>query len=187
MTVGTSYVHNRRSQILEFVGTHPGSYLGEIQRVFSLATGVAQYHLHHLERDRQIVSARFGRFRRYYAASGYPETDRALLDVLLRETERDILLHLLRSPGTNQVELSRWLQIAPPSVSWHMARLRNSGLIRMTRSGRSVAYELKVEPAELVRLLRDHPPTLLRRWVDRLENLLDTCSAPNLPGERNER
>jgi predicted transcriptional regulator len=172
----TAPSHGHRIRIQSFVGEHPGSYLSEIERDLHIATGVAQYHLHVLERSRWLVSRRFGRLKRYYAAAAVPERDLPLLDALLRESEREILLHLLHRPGLSQADLSRRLEVAAPTISWHMTRLRAAGFVEAERRGRTLAYTLRIPPGEIHRLLSTYRPGLLRIWVDRFEGLLDAMT-----------
>jgi predicted transcriptional regulator len=119
-----------RSLILEFIELHPGSHLRQMKRALNVAMGAIQYHLHVLEKERKIVSCRRGLFKRFYPSLKFGERDQEILGVLLRETERDILLYVIRNPGATQRDLSSYVGISPSSINWHMKRLKGSGLIQ---------------------------------------------------------
>jgi len=87
-----------RVRILEFIRANPGTHLRKIKRELNLAMGVIQYHLYKLERERSILSVRHGLYKRFYADKGLGVQDREILNILSQETERDIVLYLIKNP-----------------------------------------------------------------------------------------
>jgi ArsR family transcriptional regulator len=78
----------------------------------------------------------------------------------LAEPTRLIILYLLAEGPCNVTELTQKLAIPQPSVSRHLRVLRDGGLVRATRQGMSVLYELTdhrvIEALDLLRgVLRD--------------------------------
>ena len=134
--------------------------------------GATQYHLQTLEAKGKIVSTRTGVYRRFYPSRLFDEKDQVILSVLHLETERDILLYLIRSPGSNQKQVSAFLGISAASVYWHMERLEGLGVIFAIRKGQFVNYYVAGDPKEIILLLRSYKPSIWEKWTDRLENIL---------------
>ena len=163
---------SRRIQILEFIKSNPGTHLRRIRRELNLAMGVTQYHLSKLEKDQRIVSQRRGLYKRFYSEAEFGPEEREILGVLSQETERDLLLYLLKTPDATQKELSEFAHISASSTSWHMRRLAQAGLVVSRRQGSYVYYMVRRDPAKIIGLLRSYHPNIWERWVDRLADLV---------------
>jgi len=163
---------SKRDQVLNFITEHPGAHLRRIKRELNLAMGVIQYHLNTLEKERKIISRRRGFYKRFYPTVLFGDREQEIMDVLVQETERDLLLYLLQNPNATQKELSGYAKITPSSINWHMQRLSKSRLIETTREGANVRYLLKVNKAEILTLLKNYQPAVWERWADRLADIL---------------
>ena len=95
-----------------------------------------------------------------------------ILDVLSRETDRDILLFLIQNPNATQKELSEYAKISPSSINWHMQRLSEPNLVEVMHEGTIVRYKVKANAAEILTLLKSYQPAIWERWADRLANIL---------------
>jgi len=163
---------SRRVQILDFIKANPGVHLRRIKRELNLAMGVLQYHLYRLEKDQAIVSRKRGLYKRFYNRLDFEAEEQEILGILLQETERDLLLYLLRTPGASQKELSEFARISASSTSWHMKRLIQTGLVESRRQGSFVYYIAKGDPAKILTLLKSYHPRVWERWAERLADLL---------------
>ena len=171
----TDLVHiedSKRAQILQFIQSHPGTHLRNIKRELNLAMGVLQYHLYRLEREQQIIGRRRGLYKRFYPKRGFEAEEQEILSVLLQETERDLLLYLLRTPDATQKELSEYTRISPSSTSWHMKRLVQTGLVDIRRHGSFSYYMVKGDPALILNLLKNYHPRIWETWAERLADIL---------------
>jgi predicted transcriptional regulator len=139
--------------------------------------GVVQYHIYKLQKDGSITSRRRGLYKRFYPNLRFGDTQLDILDVLSQETEREILLFLIRNPETIQKALSEYMQISSASISWHMRRLSRAGLVGARREGTNVRYSVRGNP-EIMALLRSYHPTIWEKWTDRLaESLMEIPEA----------
>lgn len=64
-----------------------------------------------------------------------------IFDALASGPRREILAYLSKSPLTT-TELSERFSMSTPAVSRHLSVLENAGLVRSTREGQRVVYEL---------------------------------------------
>jgi predicted transcriptional regulator len=163
---------SKRVQILEFIKANPGAHLRRIKRELNLAMGVLQYHLYRLEKDKSIVSRRRGLYKRFYMTLDFEVEEQEILGVLFQETERDLLLYLLKTPDATQKELSEFARVSASSTSWHMKRLVQVGLVEARRQGGFVYYMVKGDPARILTLVKSYHPRIWERWAERLADLL---------------
>lgn len=139
--------------------------------------GVVQYHLYNLEKERKVVSRRKGLHKRFYPALVFSEHEQEVLDVLSQETERDLLMYLLRNPNSTQKELSEYAQISPGTINWHMKRLTGSTLVIAKREGQYVKYVVNGETEGILSLVKSYHPSAWARWADRFANALTEISS----------
>ncbi|MGI0092450.1 MAG: winged helix-turn-helix transcriptional regulator [Nitrososphaerales archaeon] len=164
-------------QILEYIKKHPGSHLRQIKRDLNISMGVIQYHLYAMEKEKSILSRRKGVYRRFYPNLVFGESQKEILDVLSQETERDLLLYLIRKPNTSQKELSKYARISAGTINWHMNRLIDSGLVQMRRDGQFVRYEVRGDTREILKLLESYHPSIWENWADRFADVLTEVSS----------
>jgi predicted transcriptional regulator len=163
---------SNRVRILDFIKANPGTHLRKIKRELNLAMGVIQYHLYKLERERSIISVRHGLYKRFYADKGLRLEDREILNVLSQETERDIVLYIIKNPLVTQKELSEFARISASSTNWHMKRLCAAGFVQPRREAGFVYYSVRGDRARILTLLRSYHPRIWERWAERLADLL---------------
>jgi len=88
----------------------------------------------------------------------------------LAEPTRLLILYMLAEEPCNVSELTQKLAIPQPSVSRHLRVLRDGGLVRTTRQGQSVLYELTDRRViDALDLLRG----VLRDRIQRSANLIE--------------
>jgi DNA-binding transcriptional ArsR family regulator len=104
-----------------------------------------------------------------YQESRMNRTFSALAD----PTRRKILLRLKKEPGLSVSELARPLALKLPGMMKHMDVLSDAGLIKRTKTGRTVSVHLSVGPMrEAMEWLRRYE----RFWtasIDRLVALVE--------------
>ncbi|NOZ58601.1 MAG: winged helix-turn-helix transcriptional regulator [Euryarchaeota archaeon] len=159
-----------RRRIYEVITSFPGLHFREIQRRTRLGNGSLKYNLGVLERRGVIESERHGRMRRYYPR-GMARDERKLLALLHLGTVRRILIFLLAHPGARHGEITRVLRLSPSTVSWHLRKLVEHGVVRESRGGYLLADSealrrtLEVHRSTLAEVLE--PPGALRESMGR--------------------
>jgi ArsR family transcriptional regulator len=88
----------------------------------------------------------------------------------LADPTRLLLLYMLAEAPCNVTELTQRLAIPQPSISRHLKVLRDGGLVRTTRQGATMLYELTDQRViEALDLLRG----VLRDRIQRSANLIE--------------
>ena len=131
-----------QGRILDYISRHPGVHLRQICRELGLAMGDVQYHVHRMEKDGRVNSTRRGFYRFFYPSALFGERQRDILSVLTLDTPRELLLHLLAEPGSGQEALVRAAGVSQPTVSWHLKRLVEMGIVQREQVGRTSVYRV---------------------------------------------
>lgn len=157
-------------RILEFITAHPGVHLREVCRALALAMGDVQYHVRRLERDGRITTARRGLYKFFYPAGLFGERQREVLSMLSLETPRELLLSIIERPESTQVELAAATGVSQPTVSWHLKRLVELGIVGRHQEGRVVTYTV-AGSGEIATFVKTYHPTVWERWSSRLADI----------------
>jgi len=126
---GDSANLTNREVILSYITANPGVYLRELTEDLGLCMGVVQYHVWALTRDGQVEDCKSGRFRRFFRARTYQETERMVMSLLKQGTTGRILVLLAGRQPLTHAKLAWILGISSQGLSWQMGRLRRYGII----------------------------------------------------------
>jgi len=158
-------------RVLDFITSHPGVHLREICRALGLAMGGAQYHVRRLERDGRISSVRRGLYKFFYPANLFGERQRDVLSVLSLERPRELLLNIIQNPESTQEALAVATKVSQPTVSWHLKRLTDLGIVGRRQEGRVVTYSVVGGGTEIATFIKTYHPTVWERWSSRLADI----------------
>lgn len=179
---------SRRGLIYQYVRKHPGGHIRAMARALELATGDLQYHLSWLENRGYVKTKKRGFFRHVFPAMEFNEEQESLLAVLSQRTPREVLLRILEDPSLTQGGLARALRYSQPTVSWHMSRLVQLGIVTKRRTGRGNLYEVAADRQAVLNFVESYHPGVWRSWSDRLGGvegqghaLAEERSSPALP------
>ncbi|MDA4125316.1 MAG: winged helix-turn-helix transcriptional regulator [Thaumarchaeota archaeon] len=161
-----------QSKVYDYIKTHPGIHLRKIGRELGLATGDVQYHLYKLENQGRVNSSRRGLYKLFYPSDLFGETQKKLLGVLSQETAREVLLNVIQNPNTSQEELALILQVSQPTISWHIKRLVELGILQKEQKGRTVAYQVLGNTAEILIFMENYHPSAWEKWSSRLADMV---------------
>ncbi len=160
-----------KSRIFEYISTHPGTHVREISRDLQIAMGDLQYHLYGLEKQGKIQTLRRGLYKFIFTTGTFGELQSVILSVLSQETPREIILYLIQRPGSSQSEIVRFTRLSPPTISWHMKRLIELGIVSREQKGKMVSYRVLQPVEELGRFMQNFHPSLWQKWASRLADL----------------
>ncbi len=155
-----------REKIFRSINQNPGLHFREIQRRTEIATGSLQYHIDYLKKKNLVRQEKDGKYVRYYSTCGEQLGENEKLMALLRkESMRRIILFLLTGSRANNERISKAVELAPSTVSWHLKKLVESGLVDKRQRGRKTFFYLK-EPDKTASLLADYKGSFLDELVE---------------------
>jgi DNA-binding transcriptional ArsR family regulator len=132
--------NDTREALYESVREAPGSYLSELAAELDLSVSTVRYHARILENNRIVTVAETSGKHRLYPVGGSDPTLLAALD----EEATARVLHGLHELGPVTVaDLASELGLADSTVSYHLSRLDDDGLVTRERRGRTVLTELR--------------------------------------------
>lgn len=141
-TLEPEVTEGARSTILRQVAECPGIHLRSIERETSLPLGQVLYHLDRLERMGLVASHRDSGFRRYFAPDAISRTEKPILSALRHDVPRRLVLALLERPGLPHKVLQQGAGVAGSTLSFHLQRLAEAGVLERRREGLVVRYHL---------------------------------------------
>jgi predicted transcriptional regulator len=106
----------------------PGIRYRELLRLTGLVNGVLTHHLTALEKENVIKVYREPRLTRYYPVS-ISDKESAILKFVRHEPVREILLFILENEMCTFNEIVDHTGKAPSTVSSHLKRLREAGIV----------------------------------------------------------
>lgn len=141
--VKTVLDHELRNGIYRHVLDNPGVCFTDIEKGLDVNRGTLDYHLKVLRREHRIaVLTKNGRSFYFENSGRYTREEMEMLAILRNDTEFTICEYLLDSPGASRNEIVSLIKTTYSTVSWHMKRLTDSGLVCSTKDGRIVSYHL---------------------------------------------
>jgi len=158
-----------RKEIFEYVQANPGVHFSQLKRDLDMETGLVQHHLRTLEDYDVLSSTDHQGKRRLFVAEELNDEERAILSSLRYETTRHILLFLLEETTARNRAIAEELGVSPPTVSWHVSRLVENGIVSEVQDGRTTCYTVTDEELTMQLLVR-YQESFVDRAVD---NVLD--------------
>jgi predicted transcriptional regulator len=134
--------HAARADVFDVVEETPGTYLSEVAERADLPLSTVRHHVRVLEREDLLTGAKVRGKRRFYPAySGDLELAAALND----DATAVVLDALSRLGGSSVSELADELERHPSTVTHHLQRLEEDGLVVREREGRAVVTRLSAQ------------------------------------------
>jgi DNA-binding transcriptional ArsR family regulator len=162
---------NTQILLMKQIEQTPGIRYRELLRLTGLVNGVLTYHLAALERANVIKVNRESRMTRYYPVS-VSDQESAILKFIRREPIRQILLFVLEHDMCTFNEIVDHTQKAPSTVSSHLMRLREAGVILIRHGEYHQLY--RVAESELVaEVLSKYTTSFVDKVVDNYTEMLE--------------
>lgn len=127
-------LNNSQGNILNAISQYPGIRYRELARETGFANGVLTYHLNVLEQFGLVNKFRHNNITRYYPLS-IPNRDLKIISHLRVNSEKDIILFLLNHDFCTFNEIVEHSRKAPSTVSWHLKRLCEDGILIVHHGG----------------------------------------------------
>lgn len=157
-----------RKKIYELISSSPGLHKREIARELNMSLSTVDYHLHYMEKKRLLSVKHDGKYKRYFVADTAQTAaeDKRIMPLLRQETPRRIILFLLQHPESIHKDVCHHVKKAPSTVSFHIKKLVEAGIVEEISRGKEKAYVVK-SPEKVANLLSAYQSTFLDKAVDK--------------------
>ena len=118
-----------RGEIMAFILTNPGVYMREVSEDLGLPMGTVQYHTWMLAKNGEVEECRTGKYRRFFGAGKYTETERKVISLLRQGTAGKIVKLLSEEQPLAHMKLAELLGLSSQALTWHMKRLESMGVV----------------------------------------------------------
>lgn len=128
--------HQGRARIMSAVEAEPGIHYREVVRRTGLGRSTVKHHLGKLEHVGLVTSRRGRGYTSYFPAGA---VDRRAMHAIANakgDGARRLLKAAHERPGCSAGDLALRLGMSKPTVSFHLARLHDAGLLNVERRGR---------------------------------------------------
>lgn len=133
--------HDFRAEIVEIVDALPGIYLAQLVTRTDRPTSTVRYHTRILEREGEIQRANiWGNLRLY--PTHIDSDDFAYLAAIRDPATERVIATVREHEPVKTGRLATLIDRAPSTVSHHLSRLEDAGVIERTRDGESVLVTL---------------------------------------------
>lgn len=140
-----------RKEVYGRICREPGIHLHELTRKTESTLSTIRYHCGILERSHLIRVVDEKGFKRFFKNGGtYSRDEQDLISCLRSQTASEILKIILMRPEISRQEIADTIGKSGPSITWHMQRLEEKGLLSVRKEGRSVRYMINDQATHLL-------------------------------------
>lgn len=129
-----------RRRLIGVIQSMPGIHRAEVARAAEIPESTARYHLRRLVALGAIVSARSNGFVTYRLRTTDP--DEAVGSLFRSKGARAIIESVIVKPGATGRHISSKTGLTPATVTYHLDRMRRSGLLDVERNGKEIHVTL---------------------------------------------
>jgi len=128
-----SFEPETRNNIYQFILNYPGVHFSKISQQLEIPKSTLNYHLNYLIKKELITKVDEEKYMRFFITKKIGVEDKKLLKVFRKETQRKIILYILKNSSASQIELSKELKRAPSTISEHLQKLINLDIIEVAK------------------------------------------------------
>ena len=130
----------RRREIYEFISQNSGLHMRDISRKLNVPFTSLKYHLNYLEKKGFIISRDDGKYSRYFISLEIGEKEKRILNCLRKRTTLHIILWFFIAVQCSQKDISRFLEKHPTTISFHLRKMIQAGIIEQVSIDKGVIY-----------------------------------------------
>jgi len=119
-----------RRRLYDFIEKNPSLSIRELSRKINIPATTLLYHIKYLKKFGLINENQDGKYTRICVSQKLGTLDKLILNFLRKENSCKILLFLVWKITFSQIELSRELNISPPTVSYYLKKMVKKGILQ---------------------------------------------------------
>lgn len=137
--------HFTRGKIYGYIVANPGDHYNSIKKALELSDGSFSHHIHILEKEGIIKSARDGTYRRFYLPGMKVQDNGGSL----KRSQLLIIDSIKETPGISQKDIASILGVSSATVNYHLKELIKLGIVKAERVGMRMRYYVNSEKGDI--------------------------------------
>ena len=166
-------INSIQEKIIQFVNETPGIRYRELLRITGVSNGVLSYHLNLLDNSGKVQVHRVNNRVTRYFSHDVSSVESNLIGLLRQCTTRKIILYILESGPCGFNDIMNHAKKVPSTVSWHLSRLKDADIIKVSRKNELNYYEIKINKLTLQNLLNKYKSSFTGQIVDDYTNMMN--------------
>jgi len=162
---------NRKETVLDIVNKNPGIRFNEIMRISNIRNGTLSHYVKKLEDEESIELERTPRVTRLYPI-GIPSDEAKICKYLTMNTQKKLILFLLKKEVATSAEIKKFLKKSPSVVSVNLNELFKERIINKKYDIPSNKYSLK-NPKQIEGVVNEYYPHLINKLTNNTIEMLD--------------
>ena len=162
---------NRRETVLQIVKKTPGIRFNEIMRISDIRNGTLSHYVKKLEEDGDIKLERTPRVTRLYPV-GIAEKEAIICKYLTMETQKKLILFLLKKEVATSTEIREHLDKSPSVISVNLTELFKAKMINKKYDIPHNKYSLK-NPEQIKGILNEYYPNIMDQLSENTVEMLE--------------
>ncbi len=170
---------DRRETVLEIIEKNPGIRFNEIMRISNIRNGTLSHYVKKLEEEESIELERTPRVTRLYPAgipekeaTGIPEKEAKICKYLTMDSQKKMILFLLKKKTATSQEIREFIQKSPSVVSVNLNELFREKIVEKKYDIPSNKYSLK-NPEQIKGILGEYYPETMTKLSENTIEMLD--------------
>jgi predicted transcriptional regulator len=155
-----------RRTIYKLLVNNPGLNLTGVAEHLNISIPLAVYHLQYLEKHNVIISDKEMGYRRYYTKDQIGTETKKILSLLRQDAPLQIVIYLLQHPYAKHKEILTCFSLAPSTVSYHLKKLVDKGIINEARDETQHGYKITDENTILTLLIQYNPSKIVQQFTE---------------------
>jgi len=162
-----------RKEIYIYICENPGLRYRELIRLAGTTNGFLSYHLGKLEKSGEIRVERLSnnRVTRYFVVN-IPKKDSDIIGCFRSKVIRNIVYFVLKNEFCTFNEIVDHLEKAPSTVSWHIKKLKEAGILNTNYGNDHFLYSI-LDKEMISRILLEYKESFTDRVIDNYTDIVD--------------
>jgi predicted transcriptional regulator len=119
----------KRRKIYNYILKCPGLHISNLSEKLGLPRSTLVYHIRYLEKHGFLEEKKYKNYTRYYAPERIDRCYKEILNLFGQEATRKVIIYLAQNKFSSVEEISKNLHKHPKTVSYHLKKLRNAGIL----------------------------------------------------------
>jgi len=132
-----------RNDIYNLILNNPGLHLNQITKKMKISKSTINYHINYLKKQGFILFENDGKYLRYYVPKKVNKFEKKVLKLLRQQIPFQIVIYLIQNSNISQIEISKYLEKHPTTISYHLKKLKGLDIIERIPNGKKTNYKLK--------------------------------------------